>query len=360
MPAASFTFTDAAASGGRNDMARITIMGTGGFGVALAVMCHKFGHQVTLWGKFPEEIQQIRRYGEHKKLLPGVAVDSGIHLTSDLEEGREAEVVILAVPSFAVRETARAAHGILGEKTVVANVAKGLESGTLKRLSQVIEEEITDHPIVILSGPSHAEEIARGVPTTIVAASKCRESAEYIQDTLSNKTLRIYVSDDVVGVELGGALKNIIAVCAGICDGLQLGDNAKAALMTRGIAEIARLGTAMGAEAETFSGLAGIGDLIVTCTSLHSRNHRTGILIGQGLTPDEAIERVGMTVEGCIATKSAYELAREKRVSMPIVEQLYDVLYHQKDIKEAIADLMGRPKRHENEKIWLQGGSDSI
>ena len=360
MPAASFTFTDAAASGGRNDMARITIMGTGGFGVALAVMCHKFGHQVTLWGKFPEEIQQIRRYGEHKKLLPGVAVDSGIHLTSDLEEGREAEVVILAVPSFAVRETARAAHGILGEKTVVANVAKGLESGTLKRLSQVIEEEITDHPIVILSGPSHAEESARGVPTTIVAASKCRESAEYIQDTLSNKTLRIYVSDDVVGVELGGALKNIIAVCAGICDGLQLGDNAKAALMTRGIAEIARLGTAMGAEAETFSGLAGIGDLIVTCTSLHSRNHRTGILIGQGLTPDEAIERVGMTVEGCIATKSAYELAREKRVSMPIVEQLYDVLYHQKDIKEAIADLMGRPKRHENEKIWLQGGSDSI
>ncbi len=339
-------------------MAKITIMGTGGFGVALAVMCHRFGHDVTLWGKFPEEIQQIRSWGEHKKLLPGVAVHSGIHLTSDLEEGKGADVVILAVPSFAIRETARASHGILGEKTVVASVAKGLESGTLKRLSQVIEEEIPDHSIVILSGPSHAEEIARGVPTTIVAASKCRESAEYIQDTLSNKTLRIYVSDDVIGVELGGALKNIIAVCAGICDGLQLGDNAKAALMTRGIAEIARLGTAMGADVETFSGLAGIGDLIVTCTSMHSRNHRTGILIGQGLTPDEAIERVGMTVEGCIATKSAYELAREKHVSMPIVEQLYDVLYHHKDIKQAISDLMGRPKRHENEKIWLQGENE--
>ncbi|MEG2597138.1 MAG: NAD(P)H-dependent glycerol-3-phosphate dehydrogenase, partial [Oscillospiraceae bacterium] len=249
------------------------------------------------------------------------------------------------------------ASAVLAKDTVVASVAKGLENGTHKRLSEVIEEEIPHHPIVILSGPSHAEEIARGVPTTIVAASKCRNSAEYIQDTLSNKTLRIYVSDDVIGVGLGGALKNIIAVCAGICDGLELGDNAKAALMTRGLAEIARLGVAMGADRETFSGLAGIGDLIVTCTSMHSRNRRTGILIGQGLSPDEAVERVGMTVEGCIATQSAHELAKEKGVSMPIVEQLYDVLYGHKDIKQVISNLMERPKRHENEKIWLNGNS---
>jgi len=336
-------------------MAKITIMGTGGFGVSLAVICHRFGHKVTLWGKFPDEIKEIRDHGEHKRLLPGVAVDSKINITSSLEEGRDADIIILAVPSFAIRETASKAKAIIGKNTVVASVAKGLEDKTQKRLSEVIKEEIPDNPIVILSGPSHAEEIARGVPTTIVAASDDRESAEYIQDTLSNKTLRIYVSDDVIGVELGGALKNIIAVCAGICDGLSLGDNTKAALMTRGIAEIARLGEKMGAHSSTFAGLAGIGDLIVTCTSMHSRNRRTGILIGQGLTPKEAIERVGMTVEGCIATESAYNLAKKNDVSMPIVEELYKVLYEGKDIKLALSDLMDRPQRHENEQIWLDG-----
>ncbi len=335
-------------------MAKITIMGTGGFGVSLAVICHRFGHEVTLWGKFPDEIAEIRNRGEHKKLLPGVAVDSKINITSNIEDGKNADVIILAVPSFAIRETAARAKTIVGEKTVVASVAKGLEDKTHKRLSEVIEEEIPDNPIVILSGPSHAEEIARGVPTTIVAASNDRESAEYIQDTLSNKTLRIYVSDDVVGVELGGALKNIIAVCAGICDGLRLGDNTKAALMTRGIAEIARLGKKMGAHNSTFAGLTGIGDLIVTCTSMHSRNRRAGILIGQGLSPKEAIERVGMTVEGCIATESAYKLAEKNGVSMPIVEELYKVLYEGKDIKLALADLMDRPQRHENEQVWFE------
>lgn len=336
-------------------MAKITIMGTGGFGVSLAVICHRYGHEVTLWGKFKEEIEEIRTHGEHRKLLPGVAVNSKINITDDENNGKNPDILILAVPSFAIRETAKTASQIVGEKTVVASVAKGLEEKTLKRLSEVIKEEIKNNPLVILSGPSHAEEIARGVPTTIVATSENRESAEYIQDVLSNKTLRIYVSDDVVGVELGGALKNIIAVCAGICDGLRLGDNTKAALMTRGIAEIARLGKAMGADRETFFGLTGIGDLIVTCTSMHSRNRRTGILIGQGLSPKEAIERVGMTVEGCIATESAYLLSKKHNVSMPIVEQLYQVLYKDKDIKSAISDLMDRPQRHENEKIWLAG-----
>ena len=333
---------------------KIAILGTGGFGVALSGMCRRSGQDVTLWGKFPEEIAEIRRYGEHKRLLPGVPVSPEITLTSDLSDIREAELVILAVPSFAVRETARAAAPFLSPKAVVANVGKGLEKGTKKRLSEVISEEIPDRPIVVLSGPSHAEEIARGVPTTIVAASKNRESAEWVQQTLTNPTLRLYVNDDVVGVELGGALKNIIAVCAGICDGLQLGDNTRAALITRGLAEIARLGVSMKADPATFSGLTGVGDLIVTCTSMHSRNHRAGILIGQGVPPEEAISRIGMTVEGCIAARTAWELAKEQGVSMPITEQLCLVL-EGKSPRSALHDLMGRPNRHENERVWLQG-----
>ncbi len=335
-------------------MSNLAILGTGGFGIALAAMCHRYGHTVTLWGKFPEEIAEIRQYGEHKRLLPGVPVDSAIELTSDIRAVGKADLVILAVPSFAVRETARTVSPVLSASAVVANVGKGLEKGSKKRLSQVIAEEIPHNPIVVLSGPSHAEEIARGVPTTIVSASRNRQSAEWVQELLTNPTLRIYVSDDVTGVELSGALKNIIAVCAGICDGLQLGDNTKAALITRGLAEIARLGTALGADAATFSGLAGVGDLIVTCTSMHSRNHRAGILIGQGIPPEEAVRRIGMTVEGCIAARTAWELAQETGAPMPITEQLCLVL-DGKSPREALADLMGRPSRHENERVWLQG-----
>lgn len=333
-------------------MTKVTIMGTGGFGVSLAVMCCRYGCDVTLWGKFPAEVEAIVRDGEHKKLLPGVPVDPAIRVTSRLEDGKDADLLILAVPSFAVRETAALAAQILGPQTVAANVAKGLEAGSRKLLGEVIEEEI-HRPVVVLSGPSHAEEIARGVPTTIAAACCCREKAEYVQDVLSNETLRIYVSDDPVGAQLGGALKNIIAVCAGICDGLGLGDNAKAALMTRGLAEIARLGVSMGADSTTFAGLTGLGDLIVTCTSMHSRNYRTGLYIGQGLSPEEAIRRVGMTVEGCLAAATARELARERGVDMPIVEQLNLVLGG-KDPRQAVSDLMGRPSRHENERIWLK------
>ena len=298
----------------------------GGFGVSLAATCYKYGHQVTLWGLFPDEVNAIIRDGEHKKLLPGVPVNPGIRVTADIGEAAGADLLILAVPSFAVRETAARAKPILGEKTVVVSVAKGLEPGTGKLLSDVIEEELPVQA-VILSGPSHAEEIARGVPTTVDAASRSRENAEYVQDTLSNERLRIYVCDDLVGAQLGGALKNIIAVCAGMCDGMGFGDNAKAALMTRGLAEIARLGTAMGAEPATFAGLTGLGDLIVTCTSLHSRNYRTGLMIGQGIPPEEAIKRVGMTVEGCIVARTARQLAKEKSVEMPIVEELCQVLY---------------------------------
>ncbi len=335
-------------------MAKISILGTGGFGVSLAATCHRYGHEVTLWGLFQQEVDAIIRDGEHKKLLPGVPVNPGIQVTADIQQAAGADLLILAVPSFAIRETAARARDILSAHTVVASVAKGLEQGSHKLLSEVIEEELPGRAAVILSGPSHAEEIARGVPTTLDAASRDRVNAEYVQDTLSNERLRIYVCDDMVGVQLGGALKNIIAVCAGMCDGMGLGDNAKAALMTRGLAEIARLGVEMGADPATFAGLTGIGDLIVTCTSLHSRNYRTGLYIGQGIAPGEAVQRVGMTVEGCIVAQTALELARSKRVEMPIVEQLNQVLYGGKSPERAVHELMGRPSRHENEQIWLK------
>lgn len=335
-------------------MSEIIILGSGGFGTALAVMLDKCGHSVTMWSKFPQEIEDIRLHGENRKLLPGIHIPTGIALTSDISACKGKKTILLAVPSFAVRETAFAAKEFADADAVIVNVGKGFEEKTLLRLSEVIEQELPANHIVVLSGPSHAEEIARGVPTTIVAASKHRESAELVQELLMNTDMRVYVNDDMTGVELGGALKNIIAVCAGVCDGLDLGDNTKAALITRGLAEIARLGKAMGALDETFTGLTGMGDLIVTCTSMHSRNRRCGMLIGQGLTADDAIKRVGMTVEGCVADKAAYRLSRKYGIEMPITEQLYYVLTENKDIKTAISDLMDRPKRHENESVWMQ------
>ena len=335
-------------------MANIFILGSGGFGTSLAVMAHKYGHHVTLWSAFQEEIDEIRFHGENKKKLPGVAVGLAIELTTDITLVKEADIAILAVPSFAVRSVSKQLAGYLSAKTIVVNVGKGLEIDSLKRFSEVIEEELPHSPIVILSGPSHAEEIARGVPTTVVVSSKDRQSAEYVQEHLGNETLRIYVNDDIIGVELGGALKNIIALCAGICDGMNLGDNAKAALITRGLAEIARLGTAMGAHPETFAGLTGVGDLIVTCTSMHSRNRRAGILIGQGLSADEAAERVGMVVEGISATKAAYQLAKKMRIEMPIVNELYGIICERHDIRSALKNLMARAQRHENEAVWLE------
>ena len=285
-------------------MAKIAVLGCG-FGTALAVMADSCGHQVTLWSLFPQELEEIRRDGEQKKLLPGVSVPERMVLTSDISCLADCELCIMAVPSFAVRQTARRAAPYLRANTIVVNVAKGLEDGSYKRLSQVLEEELPQQKIVAMSGPSHAEEVGRGAPTTITVASRERTAAEEVQDLLMNPTLRLYVNDDVTGVELGGALKNVIALAAGIADGLQLGDNAKAALMTRGITEIARLGVAMGAKTETFAGLSGIGDLIVTCTSMHSRNRRAGILIGQGKNAEEAVQAVG-TVEGYPCTKTAY------------------------------------------------------
>lgn len=334
-------------------MADIMVLGCGGFGVSLSVMLYKYGHKVCLWGKFEAEIEDIRQYGQNRKLLPGIPVDPAIELTTSLEHAEKADLILFAVPSFAVSDTAKAVAPYINPRAIVANVGKGFDPTTKERLSLVIQKELPNNDIVVLSGPSHAEEISRGVPTTIVAACKNRQSAETVQELLMNTNLRVYVNDDILGVELGGALKNIIAVCAGVCDGLGLGDNTKAALMTRGLAEIARLGVAMGAQPETFTGLTGMGDLIVTCTSMHSRNRRAGILIGQGIPAVEAVERVG-TVEGISADKVAFSLAREYGVEMPITEQLHKVLTEGKDVKQALSDLMARPKRHENEEIWIR------
>ena len=328
-------------------------MGAGGFGTALGVMAHSCGHQVTLWTPFPKEAEQLDREREHKKLLAGIAIPREIGITCDLSEAKAADLVIVATPSFAVRDSVKLLAGLLPAEVPVGCVAKGLETDTYKTLSDVIGEELNRNPNVIISGPSHAEEVARGCATTVVAASRSRWAAELVQDTLMNETLRIYTSDDVLGVELGGAVKNVIALAAGILDGLGAGDNTKAALMTRGIAEISRLGVALGAKSETFSGLSGIGDLIVTCSSMHSRNRRCGILIGKGVRAADAIAEIGMTVEGYPCAKAAYELSRKHKIYMPIVTEAYRVLYEGKTPAEVVADLMGRPKRHESEAIWL-------
>lgn len=334
-------------------MSHIFVMGAGGFGTALSVMCARFGHKVTLWSPFREEADALGEKRENPRLLPGVVIDKSIEITTGLEAVPSADMLLLATPSGVVRATAQRIAGLVGRGVPVACVSKGLEAGTFKTLSQVLEEELPHNHSVALSGPSHAEEVARGVATTVVAASRSRDAAEQVQDILMNETFRIYVGDDVLGVELGGAMKNVIALAAGVLDGLGGGDNTKAALMTRGIAEIARLGVAQGAKAETFAGLSGVGDLIVTCSSMHSRNRRCGILIGQGVNPGEAVARIGMTVEGYACAKTAYDLARQQNIDMPIVREVYQVLYEDKPLNTVIKDLMGRPKRHESETIWL-------
>ena len=333
-------------------MAKFTILGMGGFGLALAVMLNNFGHDVTVWSAFKQEIEDIRRDSENKQKLPGIKISEEITLTDDLSSVSNSEIVIFGVPTKFVRNVAKQISEHLSNKTIIVNTSKGLEEESLKRMSEVLEEELPQNPIVVLTGPSHAEEVALGVPTTVVVASKDMKYADYIQSIMSNNTFRIYINDDVIGCELGGSFKNIIALCAGICDGMGLGDNTKAALMTRGITEIARLGIALGAKDETFAGLTGIGDLIVTCTSMHSRNRRAGILIGQGMSPIEAVEHVG-TVEGYICTKTAFALAQKVGIDMPITEQCNNVLFNGLNVKNALTNLMGRPKRHETETIWV-------
>ncbi len=333
-------------------MATISVIGSGGWGTALAVMATRGGHRVTLWSRFEEEIRAIRDHGENRPLLPGVPVSPSVSLTTDLGEATAgADLILLAVPSFAIGETCDGLAAVLPDGALIANCGKGLDDKTYRRFSEVIAEKLPRARVTVLSGPSHAEEVGRNLPTTVVCASRDVAAAERVQELLMSPRFRIYVSDDTVGVELGGALKNVIALAAGIVDGLQIGDNAKAALMTRGLAEIARLGGALGAQLSTFSGLSGVGDLIVTCGSLHSRNHRAGVLIGQGIEPAEAVRQVG-TVEGYFAVRTAHALAEREGVEMPIVEQCYRVCCEGVSPLDAVGALMGRPKKHETESRW--------
>lgn len=331
---------------------KIAVIGSGGWGTALAILLSENGHNVTLWSYKEEESAALRETRENKVLL-GVRIPDEMCLTSDLNCVKGCGAVVLATPSFAVRSTARQLREVLEEDTVVISVSKGIEKDTSLTLTEVIEEELPHHAVVALSGPSHAEEVGRRVPTAVVSASKNQQAAELVQDLFMNERFRVYTTDDVLGVELGAALKNVIALCAGISDGLGLGDNTKAMLMTRGLSEVARLGEALGGRKETFAGLAGIGDLIVTCTSMHSRNRRCGILIGQGVPPEQAVKDIGMVVEGYYAAATAKTLADKLGVEMPISAAAYAVLYEGKSPRDAVSELMTREKRTEDEESWV-------
>lgn len=332
---------------------KIAVMGSGAWGTALALLLLENGHAVTLWSYTEAESRALRGAGENP-MLKGVPLPADLLLTSDHGCVKGCGAVVLATPSFAVRTTARSLAPLLEPGAVAISVSKGIEKNTSLTLTQVIEAELgEDHPVVALSGPSHAEEVGRGVPTAVVSASENRAAAELVQDLFMSERFRVYASPDVMGVELGAALKNVIALCAGCCDGLGFGDNTKAALMTRGLTEIARLGVALGGRKESFAGLTGVGDLIVTCTSMHSRNRRCGILIGQGVPPEAAVKQIGAVVEGYYAAATAKVLAEKVGVEMPIAEAAYQVLYHSKDPRAVIAELMTREKRHELEESWV-------
>ncbi len=335
---------------------KITVLGTGGWGMALAIALHKNQHDITLWTFFEQECQMLQQKRGNQKLLPDIFLPETMPITTDMAHAVQgAELVILAVPSFVIASTAQTLASVLPAGVPVVNVGKGLDAtNNYCRFSQTLEQALGNNPIVALTGPTHAEEVARGIPTAILAASTDKTAATLCQDALMSDTFRVYTSPDVVGAELGGAFKNIIALGAGIIDGLGLGDNTKAAFMTRGLTEIARLGVVLGAKQDTFAGLSGMGDLIVTCTSMHSRNRRAGILIGQGMSAKDAMEQVGAVVEGYYATEAGYQLAKQAQVSMPIVESMYAVLYEGADPKNATMLLMGRDRKHESESTWLK------
>lgn len=327
---------------------KIAVIGSGSWGTAIAILLAQKGHNIYLWSWIQEETDCLTRDRENKEFLPGVKFPNTIYCTHDISECTDgAELIITAAPSPATRTTARQLAPFVKEGQRLINISKGLEENSLMRLSRVYKEEIPQANVSVMSGPSHAEEVSRGLPTTNVVASEDMETAKFIQNVFMGEMFRVYTSTDIAGVELGGALKNVIALCAGISDGLGYGDNTKAALMTRGLAEIARLGAAMGAKPETFMGLSGVGDLIVTCTSMHSRNRRAGILLGQGKTLEETLESVHMVVEGVNTAKAAYEMAKKYNVEMPIVEEAYNILYNGANAREAVLRLMTREKRQE-------------
>ena len=330
---------------------KAAVVGSGAWGTALAIQLHHNGHDVTMWTFETDLIEEMRATRRNPR-LPGAKLPEGLQISGDYSCVAGCKLVVVACPSFPIRSVCRGIAPHLDEDAVMVSVTKGLEDGTLLRMSQVVEEE-THRATVALTGPSHAEEVAIGIPTGCVSACADKEKAEFVQDAFMSETFRIYTSADVVGAELGGALKNVIALCAGISDGLGYGDNSKAALMTRGLTEIARLGVAMGASKDSFAGLTGVGDLIVTCTSMHSRNRRAGILIGQGKSVQDAMKEVGAVVEGYYAARSAWALCKQQGVDMPILQASYEVLYEDVPARESVHNLLTRKRKPEEDMGWM-------
>ena len=329
-------------------MAKVNVLGAGSWGTALSLLLHKNGHQVKLWSALENEVKMLNEKREHESKLPGVRIPEEVEITTDLEGClKDVDVAVLAVPSPFTRSTAKQMAPFVKEDQIIVNVAKGVEEHTLMTLSDIISEEIPKANVCVLSGPSHAEEVGRGLPTTCVVSAAKRETAEYLQGIFMSPVFRVYTTPDTLGVELGGSLKNVIALAAGTADGLGYGDNTKAALITRGIAEIARLGTKMGAHMETFYGLSGMGDLIVTCASVHSRNRKAGYLMGKGYTMQQAMDEVKMVVEGVYSAKAAKSLAEKYDVEMPIIMEVNKVLFEDKPAADAVRDLMIRDKKVE-------------
>lgn len=335
-------------------MVKIGVIGAGSWGTALAVLLHKNGHEVTIWSIIKEEVDMLLEKRQHESKLPGVVIPDDITITNDLKESMtDKDILVLAVPSPFTRSTCKMMKEYLNSGQIVMNVAKGIEENTLFTLTDIMEEELPGVDAAVLSGPSHAEEVGRGLPTTCVVGAHSKKTAEYLQNIFISPVFRVYTSPDMLGIELGGALKNVIALAAGTADGLGYGDNTKAALITRGIAEITRLGMKMGGKPETFYGLTGIGDLIVTCASVHSRNRKAGYLIGKGYTMQEAMDEVKMVVEGVYSAKAAMGLAKKYDVELPIIEQVNKVLFEGKNAAEAVNELMQRDKKLEHsDLLW--------
>ena len=338
------------------DKQQIGIVGAGSWGIALAYLLNKNGHEITVWSRSEASVEKLKAYHGNEDKLPGVILDPSVKFTSDIGEAvKDKDIIVLVVPSAHMRETVRKIAPFIDggneHRQIIVNCSKGIEEDTLMVMSDVILDEIPGSHVCVLSGPSHAEEVGKELPTTIVVVAFDKDIARYVQNVFMNNFFRVYISPDMLGIEIGAALKNVIALAAGMADGYGLGDNAKAALITRGIAEIGRLGMAMGGKFETFSGLSGIGDLVVTCASMHSRNRRAGILIGQGKTYQEAMDEVKMVVEGVYSAKAALKLAQKYEVDMPIVQGVNEILFEGKSVGDGIKELMVRERRNENSQV---------
>ena len=333
---------------------KVAVIGSGGWGIAAAKLLCENGHDVTLWSFLEEEAQLLRTQRANEKLLRGIVLPDNIEITCDLRCAEDKDLIVMVTPSFGIRSTARNIKQYINRAKAVVLLTKGFDAeANYCLLSDTLESEIKDVPVVALTGPSHAEEVARRIPTAVLAASKDKAAAEIVQNAFMNDYFRVYTSPDIVSAELGGAMKNIMALAVGISDGAGFGDNTKAMIMTRGISEMSRLGVALGGKAYTFAGLSGVGDLIVTCVSEHSRNRRAGLLIGKGVLPEDALKQVGAVVEGYYATKAVHELVKGIDIDLPICSGMYSLLYEHKSLGEVFRDLIGRDKRAESElDIW--------